>query len=202
MNYRNKIGLVFLYLIVAISAQAKITLPSIWGDNMVVQQQSEIRFQGKAVADKAITVKASWSEKMVRTKSDAAGRWAATLSTPSAGGPFSISISDGELLEWEKFGSAPANPTWKCLSRAFVANQYLGRNLTSFRLTQTALCGCLLSKMRGAQHPKRMWKDIGAWLPPKKWLISAQPPIFSGIFCKRHWAFPWDWCIVHGVLPK
>lgn len=99
MNYRNKIGLVFLCLIVASFVQAKIILPSIWGDNMVVQQRSEMHLHGKALADKVIRIKASWSEKVVRTKSDDAGRWAAALPTPSAGGPFSIAISDGELLE-------------------------------------------------------------------------------------------------------
>ena len=86
-------------LLFAANALAKITLPSIWGNDMVVQQKSEIHFRGKASANKPVTIVASWSEKVTRTRSDASGHWAATLSTPSAGGPFSISFSDGETLE-------------------------------------------------------------------------------------------------------
>ncbi len=99
MNDMYKIKLMIAGLLIAGFAQAKIILPSIWGDNMVVQQQSEIRFHGKAIAGKPVTIKASWSDNTIRTKSNATGHWSATVPTPAAGGPFSISISDGELLE-------------------------------------------------------------------------------------------------------
>jgi len=86
-------------LLVAAVTQAKITLPSIWGNDMVVQQKSEIHFRGKASVNKPVTVKASWSNLPVRTKSDASGRWEAAVATPAAGGPYTITFSDGETLE-------------------------------------------------------------------------------------------------------
>lgn len=99
MNNKLKLICLLTVLLFTVSAQAKITLPSIWGNDMVLQQKSEICFKGKASANKLVTIVASWSEKMTRTKSDASGYWTATLSTPSAGGPFTISFSDGEKLE-------------------------------------------------------------------------------------------------------
>lgn len=99
MNNRNKIRLIIACLLITSIAQAKITLPSIWGDDMVLQQQSEVHFHGKAAAGKLVTLNASWSKSSIKTKSDASGHWNAAIRTPVAGGPFSISISDGETLE-------------------------------------------------------------------------------------------------------
>ena len=77
---------------------AKVTLTSIWGDNMVLQQQADVRFTGTAKKNSKITIKASWSDKRIMTQSDSNGRWQATLHTTSAGGPYSITFSDGEVL--------------------------------------------------------------------------------------------------------
>jgi len=99
MNNRNKTRLILACLLCTGIAQAKVTLPSIWSDNMVLQQQSEVHFHGKATAGKAVTLNASWNKSSIKTKSDASGHWSAAIRTPAAGGPFSISISDGETLE-------------------------------------------------------------------------------------------------------
>ena len=77
---------------------AKVTLTSIWGDNMVLQQQADVKFTGTAKKNSKITIKASWSDKRIMTKSDSNGRWQATLHTTSAGGPYTITFSDGEVL--------------------------------------------------------------------------------------------------------
>lgn len=77
---------------------AKVTLTSIWGDNMVLQQQADVRFTGTAKKNSKITIKASWSDKRIMTQSDSNGRWQATLHTTSAGGPYTITFSDGEVL--------------------------------------------------------------------------------------------------------
>lgn len=78
---------------------AKITLPPVIGDNMVLQQQTSAAIFGKAEPGKTVTVKASWSRKKVRTKADTeTGKWLVRMQTPSAGGPYEISISDGEKV--------------------------------------------------------------------------------------------------------
>ena len=47
-------------LLFPLGMQAKVRLTSIWGDNMVLQQQSEVTFHGKASANSKITIEASW----------------------------------------------------------------------------------------------------------------------------------------------
>ena len=82
----------------AIPAAAKVTMPAIFADNMVVQQQTEMRIWGKAEPNSMVTIVPSWSNQAYRTTADADGAWKTTVQTPAAGGPYEITISDGEAL--------------------------------------------------------------------------------------------------------
>lgn len=90
--------IIYILLFIFPSLQAKITLPVIFGDNMVLQQQSEVHFHGKATAGKSVSLSVSWERNKILTKSNGAGEWKAVVRTPSAGGPYNISISDEETL--------------------------------------------------------------------------------------------------------
>ena len=94
----KRISILIIYLSILLNTHAKVELPSIWGSNMVLQQQAVITFRGKANANKKVYVQASWNEKKVYTNSDKNGNWQLTLSTPEAGGPFTLTFSDGEDL--------------------------------------------------------------------------------------------------------
>ena len=95
----KKLLILSIALSVTAMLDAKITLPPVIGDNMVLQQQTSAAIFGKAEPGKTVTVKASWSRKKVRTKADTeTGKWLVRMQTPSAGGPYEISISDGEKV--------------------------------------------------------------------------------------------------------
>ncbi|UVQ21573.1 hypothetical protein NXX60_17465 [Bacteroides thetaiotaomicron] len=55
----KKYQLTLLSLCVAAFTQAKVTLPSFFTDNMVIQQNSRLTLPGKAKAGKQVTVKVS-----------------------------------------------------------------------------------------------------------------------------------------------
>lgn len=80
------------------SLEAKITLPSVIGDNMVLQQKTDAALWGKADPGSNVTIKASWAEKAVSVTASADGRWEARIATPEAGGPYTLEISDGEAV--------------------------------------------------------------------------------------------------------
>jgi len=61
-------------------------------DHMVLQQNDHVSIFGKADKHKIVTVTGSWGES-ARTFSDDNGEWLAKINTPSAGGPFTIDIS-------------------------------------------------------------------------------------------------------------
>jgi len=62
-------------------------------DHMVLQQKDHVAFFGSADKHKIITVTGSWGEH-AKTFSDDEGKWLAKINTPSAGGPFTVNISE------------------------------------------------------------------------------------------------------------
>ena len=92
------ISFLFLALAFTMKSEAKVALPSILGDNMVLQQQAEVKLWGKARPNATVTVKTSWNGQTYKSSSDAKGGWSLTVSTPVAGGPYQITFNDGELL--------------------------------------------------------------------------------------------------------
>lgn len=83
-------------MLFSVGIEAKIKFPSVIGDNMVLQQQTETKLWGEAKVNATIKVIPSWDNKTYTTRSDSKGHWVLSLSTPVAGGPYEISCDDGD----------------------------------------------------------------------------------------------------------
>jgi len=79
----------------------KITLPALFSTNAVLQQNSDIEIFGTARENSVVKLTTSWDKKVYRMRSDGSGKWKIVVSTLSAGGPYSISISDGDAVVLE-----------------------------------------------------------------------------------------------------
>ena len=77
---------------------AKVTLPPIFADNMVLQQQSDAALWGHATPNAKVVITTTWSEVGVSVNADENGKWFARVATPSAGGPYEMTFDDGEKL--------------------------------------------------------------------------------------------------------
>jgi len=77
---------------------ANITLPYFFGDNMVLQQQTDAAIWGWATANSNVQLTSSWNKKKYSVKASADGKWKLKISTPVAGGPYEIIISDGNAM--------------------------------------------------------------------------------------------------------
>ena len=86
-----------LFMLVA-PVSARITLPAFFTDNMVVQQNSMLTLEGKAKPQRTVTVVASWNKQKYTVKSQADGSFRLEIPTPVAGGPYTLTLSDGEKL--------------------------------------------------------------------------------------------------------
>ncbi len=76
-------------------ADAKIKLPQILGDHMVLQQQSNVNLWGQAAASSKVSVKASWTKERFNTTADSQGNWKIAVPTPMGGYDIqTITISD------------------------------------------------------------------------------------------------------------
>jgi sialate O-acetylesterase len=91
----------FFFLFSFNMLRAEIKLPAVLANNMVLQQQTNVKLWGDADPQKQVKVKTSWNNKEYSTYSDRAGKWLLEIETPQAGGPYEISISDGKEIKLE-----------------------------------------------------------------------------------------------------
>ncbi len=73
---------------------AKVKLPAILADNMVLQQKSKAALWGKSVPDAMLHITTSWDNKSYEIPVAESGDWKLNLKTPQAGGPYTITFSD------------------------------------------------------------------------------------------------------------
>ena len=93
------LGIILLVSSALFSLSAAVRLPAIFGDNMVLQQQSEAALWGWAKPNTAVRVTTSWDRKGYSAKSDGQGYWKLKVKTPAAGyTPYTITISDGKAV--------------------------------------------------------------------------------------------------------
>lgn len=104
---------------------AVITLPNIIGNNMVLQQNSDVKLWGVAKGNTIVTVKVSWSNKIYKTLSDSDGNWMLKVQTSIAGGPYEISFSDGQK---KTISNVMLGEVWLCSGQSNMEMPVKGYN--------------------------------------------------------------------------
>ena len=97
------------------SAQAKVTLPYVMGNNMILQQQTEARLWGKTTA-KEVKVTTSWDNEVYTAKASKNGDFIVKVKTPKASyTPLSITFDDGDRLT---LSNVLAGEVWVCAGQS------------------------------------------------------------------------------------
>lgn len=99
MKKRLVLCILFIQIVLTLTLKAEITLPAIFGNHMILQQKSNAAIWGKASPGNIVDIETSWDNRSYNTRADVDGNWKIEVKTPSAGGPYDINISDGELLK-------------------------------------------------------------------------------------------------------
>ena len=81
----------------AFEMNAKVTLPQLFQDGMVLQREKTIPVWGKADAGEAVSV--TLNKKTCQTTATADGRWRVDLPKMKAGGPYILTVNDVELKD-------------------------------------------------------------------------------------------------------
>lgn len=110
MKY-NKFLLAAAIILYATSTSAKVTMPKMFSDGMVMQQQSTANLWGTATGKNSVKITTSWDNKTYTTKISKDGTWKTSVTTPAAGGPYSITLSDGEQT---KIDNILIGEVWIC----------------------------------------------------------------------------------------
>ena len=77
-------------------SHSAIKLPALIGNNMVLQQNTNINVWGWAEAGEKIQVKANWTSDTLTTITNKEGKWTTILKTPVAGGAYTMLIKGGD----------------------------------------------------------------------------------------------------------
>jgi sialate O-acetylesterase len=90
-----------LFLCLPLLTRAQVRLPSLFTDNMVLQQQAACAVWGWAKAGSTITVSPSWAKQKYTAKTDATGKWKLKVNTPAASyTPYALNVSgDGPVIQ-------------------------------------------------------------------------------------------------------
>lgn len=106
--------LVTLCLAPYMTVSADIKIPQFFTDNMLVQRNSVLTIPGTAEAGAKITVLGSWNNREVASVADKNGNFRLKLSTPEAGGPYTIVIRDNRDSEPVVLQNVLAGDLWLC----------------------------------------------------------------------------------------
>jgi len=101
--------LIFSAVLAADSAQ--LTVPAIFGDNMVLQQNFQAPVWGWAKPGSKVIVKTAWLEKKLVARADNTGKWQLKIATPKAGGPYWMEIKGDTTYRFE---NVMIGEVWLC----------------------------------------------------------------------------------------
>ena len=144
------LGLMALACMLSLNTEAKVRLPHLVGDNMVLQQQTEARLWGWADAGKTVKVTVSWNNDTYTAKADAQGKWMVSVKTPAASfTPLSITFDDGEKTTLNNILSGEV---WVCAGQSNMEMPLKGYNDCPVEGYNNVVADAINSK--GIRHAK------------------------------------------------
>lgn len=91
--------------------RAEVRLPSVLSSNMVLQQQGRANLWGWCDPGEKVVVTVGWDGQVDSVKGDRDGRWKLQVTTPSAGGPYTITIKGWNTI---KLDNILIGEVWVC----------------------------------------------------------------------------------------
>jgi sialate O-acetylesterase len=75
-----------------INTEAKVFLPAVYSNHMVLQQKSNVKIWGWSDVGEKISITTSWDTATYKAEGDAYAKWQTVLQTPVAGGTYTITV--------------------------------------------------------------------------------------------------------------
>ena len=117
----------FLFLILLpVVMHARISLPGLMSDGMVLQRNSSVSIWGYAAPSKSLRVSTEWNGATYRTSADSEGFWQVDIATAEAGGPYTIEISQGR--DKELITDILIGEVWLCSGQSNMQMPLMGFN--------------------------------------------------------------------------
>ncbi len=111
--------------------EQELELAGIFGNNMVLQRNTDAAIWGKAAAGAKVRVKASWLSKGVEVKAGSDGKWMTRIRTPEAGGGLGISVKSGQ--EEVELKNVLSGEVWICSGQSNMQWKMRGFGVDHFK---------------------------------------------------------------------
>lgn len=180
---------VLWYLLFVTNVCAQVKLSPLFSDNMVLQQKTEAPVWGMSKPNKKIEIITSWDQKTYTIQADAQGKWNIKVTTPAAGGPYEITISDGKKV---KLSNVMIGEVWICSGQSNMEMQVEGwgkvlnyqqekmeaENYPNIRflLVEKAISPVPGDRLKATENGWRFVRQ-------KVWQTFRRPVIFSDVIC-------------------
>ena len=108
---QGRLLVILLLFVTHVSLAQNLKLPAIFSDNMVLQQKTNTPVWGWAAPEKTIQVTGSWNNKTLTAVADKSGKWMVKLTTPEAGGPYTLMVKGENTIT---FQNVLIGEVWVC----------------------------------------------------------------------------------------
>ena len=185
------IFIAFIALLASSKINAKIKLPALFSDNMMLQQKSNAPMWGWADKNGNVTVKTSWNSKIYKTKADGQGKWRVELQTPVAGGPFTIEVNQGK--ETIAIKNVLIGEVWLCSGQSnmemplkgFQGQPVKNGNEIIVRSANKNIRLITVPRATVLESQKMILKENGKWLLQNlRQILVPQPGILDRFYRK------------------
>ncbi len=106
------------FLFYSCTLHAKVRLPDIFSNHMVLQQSAVVNIWGWADSGEKVSVSGSWNQEVVTTVTDESGKWNVVLTTPKPGEVFELLVSGENEL---RIKDVLIGEVWICSGQSNMA---------------------------------------------------------------------------------
>lgn len=186
----KRLTLVALAAACMVNVHAKIVLPDLISDNMVLQQQTEARLWGKASPKSMVEVRCSWTNRTFHTTALSDSTWQLTVATPKASfAPQTLTFTekDGKAAHSVRVGNVLIGEVWYAGGQSNMEMPLRGfvNCPVGDASQEIATAGEWAGKIRMATVPK-----TGA-TTPQEWVRGCQWQVPSPATAKNMSATAW-----------
>lgn len=133
---------------ISICGTAQLRLPSVLSSGMVLQQNDSVTLWGWGYTLQPVNITTSWNNTVTKTIISNSGKWGTKVKTPSAGGPYTISInSSGREIV---LNDVLIGEVWLCSGQSNMEWNYYNNP----KSIKDELPGCYNKKIRFYQVPR------------------------------------------------
>lgn len=165
-------------------AQAKLKPASLFTDNMVLQQQSQVPVWGWYKSGGTVSVTTSWNKKHYTVTANNAGKWLIKVATPVYGGPYTVSINADTTF---KLTNVLIGEVWICTGQSNMEIPMKGFKSQALVGSVAAILQSANNNIRLYTVPRSSTTQLQENSKPSAWHVAS--PEFVGNFSATGYYF-------------